>query len=233
MKIKVLASGSTGNCYLINDGYTSILLECGIPIKDIKNGLNYKLSDVSACLITHEHKDHCKALEGIIRHGIDVYMSDGTRHALKLSSNLIHTIFRFESHKIGSFEIMPFDTQHDAEEPLGYLIYSSKTGEKLLFATDTYYIKYKFKGLTHIMVECNYALDTLEESIERHPEIEARKDRLLQSHFELENVKEFLRSNDLSQVKEIYLLHLSGDNSDEIRFKKEIQELTGKIVTIA
>ena len=47
------------------------------------------------------------------------------------------------------------------------------------------------------------------------------------------NVKEFLRANDLSKVEEIHLLHLSDGNSDEARFKREIQELTGRVVMVA
>jgi hypothetical protein len=55
----------------------------------------------------------------------------------------------------------------------------------------------------------------------------------IKSHFSLENVKRFLQANDLSRVQEIWLLHLSDGNSDETRFKREIQELTGKPVIIA
>jgi len=60
----------------------------------------------------------------------------------------------------------------------------------------------------------------------------ALKKRILKSHFSLENVKEFLKANDLSRVQEIWLLHLSDGNSDAERFKREIQELTGKMVFI-
>lgn len=59
------------------------------------------------------------------------------------------------------------------------------------------------------------------------------KNRLLTSHFSLENVKEFLKANDLSQVREIWLLHLSDGNSDQVRFKREIMELCGKPVYVA
>ncbi len=59
------------------------------------------------------------------------------------------------------------------------------------------------------------------------------KNRIIQSHFSLENVKKFLQANDLSQVREIWLIHLSDDNSDADRFKREIQELTGKPVYVA
>ncbi|MFP3339274.1 hypothetical protein R0J91_14955, partial [Micrococcus sp. SIMBA_131] len=52
------------------------------------------------------------------------------------------------------------------------------------------------------------------------------KNRLIKSHLCLENVKEFLLANDISKVQEIHLLHMSDTNSDEVLFKKEIQEIT-------
>jgi phosphoribosyl 1,2-cyclic phosphodiesterase len=55
MIIKSIASGSSGNCYKISDGKTSLLLECGIPIKKIKLGCDFDLSDILGCLVTHEH----------------------------------------------------------------------------------------------------------------------------------------------------------------------------------
>jgi len=102
----------------------------------------------------------------------------------------------------------------------------------LLFATDTYYIRYKFQGITHLLIECNYSLDILEENIAEGKVPKVMKKRLLRSHFSLEHVKDFLRANDLKNLKEIWLLHLSDNNSDEKRFKQEIQELSGKQVFV-
>src|SRR5699024_3504053 len=122
--------------------------------------------------------------------------------------------------------------QHDVSEPYGFLL-ANKQGEKLLFATDTFYIRYKFKGLTHLLIECNYSMDILNENIVTGRVHKGMKNRLIKSHFSLENVKEFLKVNDLSKVQEIHLLHLSDSNSDEELFKREVQELTGKAVYIA
>ena len=237
MEIKVLASGSSGNCYRVGDGQTSLLLECGIPIKEIKKGLNFKLSEIDACLITHEHQDHCKALKDITKAGIETYMSCGTWEALGVEDNIWNSSFMIIGDKyqfrINTLGIVPFNTQHDAQEPLGYLIESRVTGEKLLFATDTYYIKYKFRGLTHIMIECNYDLRILQDNFEAGKVPQTLRNRLIESHMSLENCKKFLMANDLSKVKVIYLIHLSKGNGDPERFKREVQELTGKMVIIA
>jgi len=232
MDIKVLASGSKGNCYRISDGYTALLLECGIPYKDIQRGLNFRVSEIAGCLISHEHQDHCKAVRDIIKAGIDCYMSQGTKKALGVDGHRVKTIEARRQLEIGAWTVLPFETQHDAAEPLGFL-FANQAGEKLLYATDTYYIRYKFSGLTHIMVECNYSMDILRARVEAGFVEPVIKNRILKSHFSLEHVKDFLKANDLSNVREIWLLHLSDGNSDAERFKREIQALTGKMVFIA
>ena len=232
IEIKALASSSRGNCYYVTDGVTPLLLECGISIKKIKEGLNFKTSEITACLITHEHQDHCKAIKDIMKAGIDCYMSQKTINRLGLSSHRAKPIKSLKQFKIGTWTILPFDTKHDAVEPLGFRLANS-TGEKLLYATDTYYIKYKFEGLTHLMIECNHSYEILDENVKAGRLSSAMRNRLIQSHFSLENVKEFLKANDLSKVGQIWLIHLSNDNSDAQLFKKEIQKQTGKMVFVA
>ena len=226
------ASGSSGNCYRITDGRTPLLLECGIQYKQIQKGCGFRLSEIKACLISHEHQDHSKAVRDVMKAGIDCYMSAGTAEALGISGHRLNIIKAKQQFRIGTWAILPFETQHDAAEPLGFLL-ANQDGERLLYATDTYYLKYKFRGLTHILVECNYALDILQKNVAAGTVPAAVKDRVLRSHFSLENVKGFLRANDLSEVREIHLLHLSDGNSDAERFKREIQGLTGKPVYIA
>jgi len=231
IKIHSLASGSSGNCYHITDGSTPLLLECGIPFREIQKGVGFRTSEIAACLISHEHKDHCKSIKDVVKAGIDCYMSSGTADAINLQHHRIKRVKAKERIKIGTWDILPFDVQHDVSEPYGFLL-MNKNGKKVLFATDTYYIRYKFTGLTHIMVECNYSMKILNENIASGRVPKLMKKRLMRSHFSLENVKDFLKANDLSKVEEIWLLHLSDNNSDEDLFKREIQALTGKLVIV-
>ncbi len=237
IEIKSLSSGSKGNCYRITNGSTPLLLECGMPFKEIQKGLNFKVSEIAGCLISHEHQDHCKAVAEIIKAGIETYMSLGTIEALELEEKGLSgyriNVLKSKRHlTIGTWAVLPFDTQHDSVEPLGFLL-SNQDGDKLLYATDTYYLKYRFKGLTHIMLEVNYSLDILKNNVESGMVDPILKTRMLRSHMNLENAKKLLKANDLSKVQEIWLLHLSDGNSDEKRFKKEIMELTGKPTFIA
>lgn len=232
IEITILASSSKGNCYRVTDGSTPLLLECGIPWKQIQQGLNFKTSELAGCLITHEHMDHAKAVKEVAKAGIDCYMSKGTSDALRVLSHRIKTVKAKKQFNLGTWAILPFETQHDATEPLGFLL-ANKAGDKLLYATDTYYVRYKFQGLTHLLIECNHSYDILDQNVANGSLSQERKNRLIQSHFSLENVKEFLKANDLSKVREIRLIHLSDGNSHAERFKREIQELTGKSTYIA
>lgn len=232
IKIRTLASGSAGNAYHIDDGQSQLLLECGIRFADIRKALDFKTRQLAGCLITHEHKDHCGGIKDVLKAGIDCHMSAGTAAAIGLEHHRIKAVQSKKKFQIGTWTILPFDVQHDVSEPYGFLLQNT-AGDRLIFATDTYYIKYRFKGLTHIMVECNFSEKIMYQNIREGNIPKVMKDRLLTSHFSLENMKEFLRANDLSKVQEIHLLHLSDTNSDEAVFKKEIQELTGKAVFIA
>jgi phosphoribosyl 1,2-cyclic phosphodiesterase len=231
IEIRTLASGSTGNCYWISDGKSPLLIECGIRFADIRQGCGFKLSELAGCLCTHEHQDHCKAAKDILKAGIDIYLTEGTAQALDLAGHRVKIIKAGKQVSIGSWTVLPFEAQHDAEEPVGFLMQSG--AEKLLYLTDSYFCRYKFKGLTHIMIECNYSLPRLNANIAAGLVPSALKHRIRRSHFSLENVKEFLKANDLSRVREIHLIHLSDQNSDEALFVSEIQRLTGKPVYVS
>jgi phosphoribosyl 1,2-cyclic phosphodiesterase len=232
--VKCLASGSGGNSYAVDDGESVLLLEAGIPAKAILSGYLDLLPRAAGCLITHEHGDHAKGAAELAARGIDLYATEGTFGNLPGidRSYRKHIIRAGEQFTLKSWIVLPFETKHDAAEPCGYLIYSETAREKLLFATDTYYIPNRFKSLNVIMVECNYSLPILEESIREGRVPESMKPRLMRSHFSLENGKDFFKANDMKTVRQIYLIHLSGNNADPVQFKREIQRATGKPVTV-
>jgi len=226
MDIKILASGSSGNAYHISDGKTSLLLDAGISIKRIQIGIGFRLSQVSAALISHEHNDHCKAVPDLIRAGVDIYAPDEVYAAKQVTGPRCRSAEPMRKIQIGSFTVMPFDCQHDVTN-YGYLIKSHVTGEQLLYFTDTYYVKYTFPGCDYIMAECNYSIEAINGSIAAgYLPVELKK-RLVQSHMSIDNLLDMLKANDLSKIKQIYLLHLSDNNSREEEFKESVQRLVG------
>lgn len=64
MKLKCISTGSSGNCYLLHaDNGETLILDCGIGIKEIKKGLDWNIKDVVGVLCTHKHLDHSKSLD--------------------------------------------------------------------------------------------------------------------------------------------------------------------------
>ena len=226
--VKCLASGSTGNSYAVDDGESVLLLEAGIPAKKILSGYLSLLPKVKGCLISHEHGDHASGTAGIAAAGIDLYATAGTFSALPNIDRPYrkHTVRIREQFELGSWIVLPFETRHDAMEPCGYLLYSKIAQERLLFATDTYYIPSLFRGLNVVMLECNYSLPLLDKAIADGTTPGFIKPRLLQSHFGLENVLDFFRANDMSAVRKIYLIHISRGNGDPEQFVREVRRVT-------
>lgn len=223
MKFIVHASGSTGNCYQVTSGAQSLVIDPGISIRKIKIALKFKLSAVSGALISHSHGDHSKAVHHLAKSGIDCLMTEATASALKFKSHRLKVIEPLKQYEIGKFSVVGFPTQHDCPGSVGFLI--SDGVDKLMFATDTYYLYNQFAGVNYIAIECNYSPETMAPGLD--PVV---KKRLYKSHFSLENVIKFLISTDLSQVREVHLIHMSKGNSDPDWFKSKVQRATGKPV---
>ena len=167
MRFESLASSSSGNAYIVSDNDTRILLECGVSHKKLQKLSGFSLSEFQACIVSHEHKDHAKSVAELIERGMAVYMSQGTADALE--TDAVQLIENMEQFNVGSLDIVPFTTFHDAAEPLGFLIKSRVDGDVLAFATDTVNLRYKFPGLNILAIEANYDKNILERC-EKMPE---------------------------------------------------------------
>ena len=227
MKFEALASSSAGNAYVVSDQETHILLECGISYKKLQKLSGFSLSEFQACLVSHEHKDHAKAVEDLISRGMAVYMSPGTAEALETDG--VELIENMEQFNVGSLDIVPFTTFHDAREPLGFLIKSRVDGDVLAFATDTVNLRYKFPGLNILAIEANYDKAILDRC-EKMPE--KVRYRITNSHMEIDTLCDYLRSLDLSQCREIHLLHLSDATSHEGHFINKVSRAVPKGIEI-
>lgn len=217
MRFEALASSSAGNAYIVSDKDTRILLECGVSHNKLQKLSGFSLSEFQACLVSHEHKDHAKSVQELIERGMEVYMSQGTAEALE--TNAVTLIGDMEQFNVGSLDIVPFTTFHDAAEPLGFLIKSRVDGDVLAFATDTVNLRYKFPGLNILAIEANYDKAILERC-EKMPD--KVRYRITNSHMEIDTLCDYLRTMDLSQCREIHLLHLSDATSHEGHFINKV-----------
>ena len=227
MKFQALASSSAGNAYTVSDKDTRILLECGVSHTKLQKLSGFSLSEFQACLVSHEHKDHAKAVADLISRGMAVYMSPGTADALETEG--VELIEHMEQFTVGSLDIVPFTTFHDAAEPLGFLIKSRVDGDVLAFATDTVNLRYQFPGLNILAIEANYDKAILERC-EKMPE--KVRYRISNSHMEIDTLCDYLRSLDLSQCREIHLLHLSDATSHEGHFINKVARAVPKGIEI-
>lgn len=237
MQLKVLGSSSAGNCYLLENDKETLILEAGLRFDAIKKGLKFNLRKVAGCLVSHEHGDHCKGAKDMLASGITIYASEGTHKGINgfLKFDRHHrqvNVFPGQQFYVGSFRIIPFDVKHDAYQPTGFLINHPETGT-ILFVTDTYYVANTFRGLNNVIVEANFCQEILDERMANGESPDFLRNRIFKSHMSLATCKDLLRANDLSQVNNIVLIHLSDSNSDAVRFKKEVTEVTGKVVHIA
>ena len=233
MKLKVIGTGSQGNAYLLETEQEALLIECGVNIKEIKKAIDFNVYKIAGCIVTHEHGDHCKSINDVLNLGIDTYSGTKTwMQILPKNSSRVKMVSHKETVQIGGFKVMAFDVKHDAVEPLGYLIEHEECG-KVLFLTDTYYCKYTFPGLNNILIEANYSKSIIDKKYGPDSDKEFLRNRILKSHFSLENCVDMLKANDLSAVNNIVLIHLSDTNSNEKQFQQEVFEATQKNVTVA
>lgn len=218
MRFHSLASSSHGNAYIVSDSQTRILVECGVSHKKLQQLCGFKTTAFDACLISHEHKDHSSCVEKLLAAGTPVYMSQGTAEALELSETLLELAEEMESGKrftVGTIDILPFSTMHDAKEPLGFVMQSRVDGDILAYAIDTVNVPYNFPGVNLLAVEANFEQAVLDRC-EKMPE--KVRHRISNTHMEIEMLCKCLKRMDLSRCREIYLLHLSDATSHEGQF---------------
>ena len=203
MVLKVLSSGSKGNCYVLTDSNGKrLILDAGIQYKKILDGIGYELLSVNGVCVTHEHKDHSLSANEFKIRGIPIY-----RPYAYVPNARLKAYF-------GNFHIQCFSLEHDVP-CYGFLITHPEMG-KLVYITDTAYCKYRFKDLNHILVECNYDERMLDEEYEA-------KGHVLHDHFELGAVKRFIAANETENLRTIVLCHPSETNLDKMTALTEVR----------
>jgi len=216
MKLTCLGSSSAGNCYLLQaDSGETLILDCGIPIKEIKKGLNWNIKDVVGVLCTHKHLDHSKSVNDFKAMGIPIYAP-----YLKID---------YMSMNMGGFTVKPFDlttidgnwTHTNANgEPcpiFGFLITHPEMG-KMLYITDCEVIKWKFKDINHILLGVNYDKDLVDTD-------NPKANHVFRGHLSIDTACDFVKANDSDSLQNVIMCHLSSENADSDSFIEKMKKV--------
>lgn len=234
IEFRPLASSSDGCCYILSSTLVDapLLIDAGLRFRAIQEALDFRVTRLAGGLISHCHGDHSKSVVALMNAGVDLYASPETWEELGIKTHRAKKIGPDRAVQIGPWNVQAFDAVHDAPGTLGFLI-ATPEGKRLLYLTDTAFSKYRFDGMTHVAIECNFSKEILRNNAITGVIHAARFRRTMTNHMSLERLLTFLAANDLSAVEEIHLLHLSDANSDEEAFKLAVQKATGKPVYIA
>ena len=223
-KLQVVGTGSRqGNTYLLKTSKQILVLDLGCKWSEIKESLNYDLSDVTACLVTHRHSDHTKSISAALKYRLPVYSCQD------VAGNFIGVIplQLGKKYRIGEFFVQPFHVEHNVE-CYSYLIENEEIG-RMLFMSDCTSFPYKIKNVNHLLIEANYSEDIVIDHLCKNEEVRSNN----QYHMEIGETVECVKrlfSGDLSTV---CLIHLSDGQSDEEAFKKRIYEAVGIMPYVA
>ena len=207
MYFHIIASGSKGNATIVVSNKTVLLIDMGITLSRLEEGLseiNLEVNNITGALFTHDHTDHIGGLKFISPK--IMYALEGT-----LPSSLSNVVNINQPFKIGDFEITPIETSHDATNPCAYLIKDKDSS--LFYMTDTGIFVEEtlplIKDPTYLIIESNHDIRML---LKTNRPFEL-KDRIMSDHGHLCNEDSAIAAISIAgeHTKEIVLAHLSEE----------------------
>lgn len=213
MYFNIVSSGSKGNATLLICKNTVILIDLGITLLRLNDGLskiNKNLKDIDAVFFTHNHSDHLNGLKAI---------SPKKMYALKgtLPGSLSNVIEPLTPIDINGVKVTAIPTSHDAINPCGYIFEEDE--EKLVYITDTGVFPLEYidllKNPTYIIIESNHDIK-MEMKTNRSMQL---KMRVIGNHGHLCNEDSAFATVEMlgNKTKQIYLAHLSEEaNTEEV-----------------
>ena len=235
MNVKVFASGSSGNCALLSDRDTHVLIDAGISARRIRQSLadaGLELQELNGVLITHEHSDHVSGLKTLLKYTpIPIYAPHTVAArlcgALPEAVDVVRVIPTGTPVRIGGVSVTAFHTPHDTDESVGYRI----EGRGIFaLATDMGHVTDEvFEGLLGAdtaLIESNHDLEMLCGG----PYPVYLKRRILSDRGHLSNADCAVLARKLAEAGTgtIILGHLSRENNrPELAFSETERELAG------
>ena len=225
LTVHILASGSEGNCLLVNAGGTHLLVDAGTSARRICGALQaigLSPSDISGVLLTHEHTDHiCGVATLTKQHRLPLYASRGTAEALcrksSCVSDVLRVIPRAGAFDIGNARITVFPTSHDATESIDFRV--DHDGASIGILTDTGFVtpeaEQTLAGVDLMVLESNHDVEWLLSGPYPYP----LKQRILgrRGHLSNEDAAAFARRMAECGTRRFVLAHLSRENNTPAR----------------
>ncbi len=229
MELKILGSSSKGNGYVLTDGKAALIIECGVPYRDMMKSIGFNRRSVVGCLVSHKHKDHSGFINQYLDHDVMCFVSEEMSEYLPKEGHAICThewcAEKNDLVKIGGgFWYRPIRMEHDAV-CWGFIIFHKEMGF-CLFVTDTAFIPQDLSSIkfNHVMIECNYSDQVIEHRCEIGLISRQQMEHVMKGHLSYANCLDELHRLDLSECTDVTLLHLSDDNSLEDDFVKGVWE---------
>jgi phosphoribosyl 1,2-cyclic phosphodiesterase len=236
MKVICYGSSSRGNGYILQGKKETLLIEAGLPLSNVRKYIK-DFKKVQGCIITHSHGDHSKYIGDFMKAGITCYANDDVWDcydtcAEKYPNNVGQFKGPMKITKIGEFDVIPMYANHDVP-CFAYLIMHYEMGS-LLFLTDSAGFNCTFNTINHVMIECNWSEDCLQQAIEEGRTNWYVAKRSRETHMGLEVLLNYLKNEPcFEQADEVILLHLSHENSDPQQFQQIVSESLNKPTYVA
>ncbi len=230
MIINQLTSSSAGNCTIVSNGETTIMIDAGIALKKVIElaGKDLKLD---ALFITHEHSNHIKSAGVIARKFIaPVFIPElSFKEREELFNDCAVSFITGGSETvIKSLKITAFSTKHDSKASVGFVITDINTGLRYAHITDTGtvtpMIKQAAKDCDAYFVEADYDYNMLMANPDYDETLKTRISSPL-GHLSNQQTLDYIREyTDMNKSQFIILGHLSRKNNSEEIILKEISD---------
>ncbi len=240
MKFCVLASGSRGNAIWVEEDDVAILLDCGLPLIQLKTrakaaGLTWE--KLAAVFVSHEHRDHFLGLGPLCRkEKIPAFVNQGTKEALTplVGPSINWQILRTgDVADCGPLKVRTIAISHDTSDPVAFRV-EGASGASLGLATDmgepTNLVRQHFKGLDALVLEFNHDYQMLMNG--RYPWPVKQRVRSRTGHLSNEVAARLAAELHHQDLKHLILAHLSAENNAPNLAHQAAQEAIGTIEPI-
>ncbi|MBX6318085.1 MBL fold metallo-hydrolase [Pigmentiphaga sp.] len=224
MRYTSLGSGSEGNALVVEarEGIstTRVMIDCGFGLREIERRLlarGIEPSSLNGILVTHEHGDHIGGVFRLARrHGIPIYLTNGTREAVAARIPEGTVTICCDSHSafaVGGLLVQPFPVPHDAREPVQYVLHDGqwRLGVLTDLGEGTPHVHRTLSGCDALVLECNHCPDMLANG--DYPVYLKYRISGRFGHLSNAAAAELLRAVDRSRLRFLHAAHLSRTNN--------------------